>query len=200
MTFTNILFHGFLSSQSSDFHNFASIFIAFMEVLPHSSIQEILPLMLFGEWARRPCRWRKFLISWILEMSLMAQWVKNPHARQEAQKTQSDPWFRKISWRKKWQSTPVLLPEKKSQGWRSLVGYSPWGHKDSDSPEQQLCPEEEWGGFGLGSSSHKGENWKDWGVFFLLHFVLLIFSLIQSKMQEKTIRFSCFYFACITNS
>ena len=23
---------------------------------------------------------------------------------------------------------PVLLPEK-SQGWRSLVGYSPWGHK-----------------------------------------------------------------------
>ena len=112
MTFTNILFHGFLSSQSSDFHNFASIFTAFMEVLPHSSIQEILPLMLFGGWARRPCRWRKFLISWLLETSLMAQWVKNPRARQEAQKTQSDPWFRKISWRKKWQPTPVLLPEK----------------------------------------------------------------------------------------
>ena len=30
-----------------------------------------------------------------------------------------------------WQPTPVFLPGK-SQGWRSLVGYSPWGHKESD--------------------------------------------------------------------
>jgi len=29
-----------------------------------------------------------------------------------------------------WQPTPVFLPGK-SQGWRSLVGYSPWGHKES---------------------------------------------------------------------
>ena len=28
-------------------------------------------------------------------------------------------------WRRKWQPTPVLLPEK-SHGWRSLVDYSPW--------------------------------------------------------------------------
>ena len=28
----------------------------------------------------------------------------------------------------KWQPTPVFLPEK-SQGHRSLVGYSPWGCK-----------------------------------------------------------------------
>ena len=92
MTFTNILFHGFLSSQSSDFHNFASIFVAFMKWIyghpPHSNIQEILPLRLFGEWARRPCRWRKFPISWLSETSLMAQQVKNPPARQEAEKTQ----------------------------------------------------------------------------------------------------------------
>ena len=31
-------------------------------------------------------------------------------------------------WRRKWQSTPVLLPGK-SHGQRSLVGYSQWGHK-----------------------------------------------------------------------
>ena len=36
-------------------------------------------------------------------------------------------WFGKIPRRKKWQLTPVL-PEK-SHGQRSLVGYSPWGHK-----------------------------------------------------------------------
>ena len=30
-------------------------------------------------------------------------------------------------WRWQWQPTPVLLPGK-SHGWRSLVGWSPWGH------------------------------------------------------------------------
>ena len=34
-----------------------------------------------------------------------------------------------------WHPTPVLLPGK-SHGWRSLVGCSPWGHKESDTPEQ----------------------------------------------------------------
>ena len=42
-----------------------------------------------------------------------------------------DPWVRKVPWRRKWQSTPVLLPGK-SHGWRSLVGYSLWCCKESD--------------------------------------------------------------------
>ena len=33
----------------------------------------------------------------------------------------SDPWFGKIPWRRKWQPTPIFLPEK-SHGQRSLVG------------------------------------------------------------------------------
>ena len=45
-----------------------------------------------------------------------------------------DPWVRKIPWRRKWQPTPVLLP-RKFHGWRTLVGYSPWGHKESDMTE-----------------------------------------------------------------
>ena len=36
-----------------------------------------------------------------------------------------DPWVGKISWRRKWQPTPVLLPGK-SPGQKSLVDYSPW--------------------------------------------------------------------------
>ena len=39
-----------------------------------------------------------------------------------------DPWVVEIPWRRKWQSTPVSCLEK-SHGQRSLVGYSPWGHK-----------------------------------------------------------------------
>ena len=46
-----------------------------------------------------------------------------------------DPCIGKIPWRRKRQPTPVLLPEK-SHGRRSLVGYSPWGHKESDTTEQ----------------------------------------------------------------
>ena len=36
---------------------------------------------------------------------------------------------------RKWQPTPVFLPGK-SHGQRSLAGYSPWDHKESDKTEQ----------------------------------------------------------------
>ena len=39
-----------------------------------------------------------------------------------------------IKWRQ-WHPTPVLLPGK-SHGHRSLVGYSPWGRKESDTTER----------------------------------------------------------------
>ena len=39
-----------------------------------------------------------------------------------------------VPWRRKWQPTPVFLPEK-SHGQKSLVGYSPWGHNKSDVTE-----------------------------------------------------------------
>jgi len=35
----------------------------------------------------------------------------------------------------KWELTPVFSPGK-SHGQRSLVGYSPWGHKESDMTER----------------------------------------------------------------
>ena len=45
-----------------------------------------------------------------------------------------DPRVGKIPWRRKWQPTPVFLPEK-SHGQRSLVGYSPWGRKELHTTE-----------------------------------------------------------------
>ena len=38
-------------------------------------------------------------------------------------------------WRREWQPTPVSLPGE-SHGQRSLVGYSPWGHKELDTTER----------------------------------------------------------------
>ena len=44
-------------------------------------------------------------------------------------------WVGKILWRRAWQPTPVLLPGE-SHGRRSLAGYSPRGHKESDTTER----------------------------------------------------------------
>ena len=41
----------------------------------------------------------------------------------------------KIPWRRKWQPAPVFLPGG-SHGRRSLVGYSPWGRKESAMTQQ----------------------------------------------------------------
>ena len=43
-------------------------------------------------------------------------------------------WIGKILWRRKWHPTQVFLPAK-FHGQRSLTGYSPWGHKESDTTE-----------------------------------------------------------------
>ena len=42
-----------------------------------------------------------------------------------------NPWVRKILWRRAWQPASLFLPGE-SHGQRSLAGYSPWGHKESD--------------------------------------------------------------------
>ena len=46
-----------------------------------------------------------------------------------------DPWVGKIPWNRKWQPTAVFLLGK-FHGKRSLVVYSPWGCKESDTTEQ----------------------------------------------------------------
>ena len=43
-----------------------------------------------------------------------------------------DPKVRKIPWRKKWPHAPVFLPGK-SQGQKSLAGYSAYCLKESDT-------------------------------------------------------------------
>ena len=40
-----------------------------------------------------------------------------------------------LPWRGAWQPTPVFLP-REFHGQRSLAGYSPWAHKESDTTER----------------------------------------------------------------
>ena len=66
---------------------------------------------------------------------------------QKMQEMQAQPWVGKTPWRRKWQPTPVFLLGK-SHGQRSLMGYSPWSRKESDTTERLrtrtrlLVPEE----------------------------------------------------------
>ena len=64
----------------------------------------------------------------------MALEVKNTPANAGQKKLVFNPRVGKIPWRRAWQPTPVFLPGE-SHGERSLEGYSPWGHKESDTAE-----------------------------------------------------------------
>ena len=56
--------------------------------------------------------------------------IKNLPAMKEIW-VQSPGWEDPFREKKKWQTTPVFLSGE-FHGQRSLVGYSPWGHKKSD--------------------------------------------------------------------
>ena len=58
----------------------------------------------------------------------MAQIVKNPPAKADLGFI---PGSGRVPWRRKWQPTPVFLSGKPHRQ-RSLAGYSPQGHKESD--------------------------------------------------------------------
>ena len=65
------------------------------------------------------------------QASLVAQTVKNLPAMWE---TWVQPWVGTIPWRKVWQPLQYSCLEN-PHGQRSLVGYSPWGRKELDTPE-----------------------------------------------------------------
>ena len=65
-----------------------------------------------------------------LRASLVTQLVKILPALQEILSGEGNG--NPLPWRREWQSTPVFLPGK-SHGQTSLVGYSPWGGKESDT-------------------------------------------------------------------
>ena len=61
--------------------------------------------------------------------------VKNPPANVGDAGESVSIQLGKISWRRDWQSAPIFLPGK-FHGQRSMMGYSPWGWKESDMVEQ----------------------------------------------------------------
>ena len=64
-----------------------------------------------------------------------SRWLNGKESACQCRRYKFDCWDGKVLWRRKWLPTPVFFPGK-SLGQRSLVGYSPWGGKESDTTEQ----------------------------------------------------------------
>ena len=103
----------------------------------------------FDPWVGKiPCRrgWQPapaFLLLIITSFYLrvlqgLSSWLSGKHSASQwrrRRRQRFDPWVGKIPWRRGWQPTPAFLPGK-SQGQRSLVGYSPCGGKELDTTQQ----------------------------------------------------------------
>ena len=58
-------------------------------------------------------------------------WLRGKESACQCRRRGFDSWVRRIPWRRKWQSTIVVLPGK-SHGQRSMVSYSAWGCQRRD--------------------------------------------------------------------
>ena len=64
----------------------------------------------------------------------LPQWFSGKESACQPGDTVSISGSGRFPWRRKWQPTPVFLL-RKCHGQRNPVGYSPWGHKESDMTE-----------------------------------------------------------------
>ena len=76
-------------------------------------------------------KWRvkHMLPKWCLVVKIRLPVQQTRHKRCEF-----NPWVGKIPWSRNWQPSPVFSP-RKFYGQRNLAGYSPLGHKESDTTE-----------------------------------------------------------------
>ena len=85
--------------------------------------------------------------SLVVRTSLVAHMVKNLPPMQEIQVQYLG---QQIPWRREWLPPPLFLLGE-LHGQRSLVGYSPWGHKELDTTKQLTLP---WWSSGWKSTFH----------------------------------------------
>ena len=98
--------------------------------------------------------WSFLKFSFLTEVYQVALVVQNTPCRcRHCKKNRFSLWAGKIPRSRKWQPIPIFLPEK-FHGLRSLAGYSPWGHKESDTTEQLTHTHTHW-------------SWSSWGASLL---------------------------------
>ena len=98
-----------------------------------TNVFSLIPMTAAG--FEKHCFWSTW-ICWGPWVHQLPWWLRGYSVCLQCRRPRFNPWVRKISRRRKRQPTPVLLPGK-SHGWRSLVGYGPWGCKESDMTERR---------------------------------------------------------------
>ena len=81
------------------------------------------------EGRARTLKSTQMFTTWHLNHVELPRWLSGKAYACQCRRHRFYPWVRKILWRRKWQPTPVFLPVE-SHGQKSLVGYSPRGHKE----------------------------------------------------------------------
>ena len=116
------------------------------------------------------CRLKRNKAS-LSEPKRLSKWLSGKESACQCRRLRFDPWVGEMPWWRKWQHIPVFLPGE-SQGQRSLVGYNPWGRKESDTAEhtrrQARLTLKAWSWLVSNSeatrrASEKGENPGGWG-------------------------------------
>ena len=79
--------------------------------------------------------WIQFSFQYLPSQEGLPWWVRQGRISLSFRRPGFDLWVGKILWRREWQPTPIFLP-REFHGQRSLLGYSPWGCKESDGTEQ----------------------------------------------------------------
>ena len=94
----------------------------------------------------------------------------------------SEFWELVMDRRRKWQPTPVFLPGE-SHGQRCLVGYSPWGRKESEMTER-LHFTEAWCAVihGVTNSQTLLRDWTDW---LTPMFITALFTMARTWKQPR---------------
>ena len=72
------------------------------------------------------------IFGWVIQFYWLPRWYSDKESTCQCRRCERhgfDPWVGEVPWKRKWQPTPVFLPEK-FLGQSSLAGYSPWGRQD----------------------------------------------------------------------
>ena len=117
----------------------SDLFISIVLPFPDGPIVEIIQCMGFSDciisWLNNSFPF--FFHHWVLFHCGLPRWLSKEFTCQ-CRRPVFNPWVRKIPQRRKWQPIPVFLPGK-SHRQRTLVGYSPRGHKESDTTQRERC-------------------------------------------------------------
>ena len=134
----------FPSSSSSSFLSSSLLPLLEYKPLVHHEVKVLLP----QRWKQAVAHWSHLLFIELMDAPFYREKRVRltysgsiPDASDkkkiylQCRRPRFNPWVRKVSWRRKWLPTPVFLPGE-FHGEKSLVGYSPWGCKESDTTER----------------------------------------------------------------